>query len=250
MSYRQGDPKSVAYVENLYTLKPEHPTRSGPSDEIERTFMGEIDDQSSSIHKKLVRDGVGSLTANERTTWSKFISSMLERTPKRLDSYKDAPSIEEYLDSLKKVNPGVFAAIERNGIDIQAARGNVALSFMVERIVDPEFIESINRMEWIIAEFATEDEHFILGDEALIVDNGEHTNYEPSFIRLAISPGKLLILVNESLDIDDDLIAILSVTYNIEVIRSSERYVISGKELSDEAHTKFSKALEELHKAG
>lgn len=250
ISYREGNPTSVAYVKNLYTLKSEHPARGGASDIIERTFMGEIDDQSSIIHKKLVCSGVDVLTANEKTIFSKFISSLIERTPKKLDIYKKASPIEDYLENLKSVNPSIFEAIERNNIDIEAIRDNVTLSFMMERIIDPEFIDSINQMEWIIVEHAIDDEHFILGDDALIVDNGEDTNHEPSYIRIAISPSRLLILVAKSLDVDDDFIALLVFTYNPIVIRSSKRYIISSKKLSDATHTKFNKALKELHTAG
>ncbi|MFK3826778.1 DUF4238 domain-containing protein [Pseudomonas fulva] len=36
ISYRKGAPKSVAYVEGLYTLLPEHRLSKPASDEIER----------------------------------------------------------------------------------------------------------------------------------------------------------------------------------------------------------------------
>jgi hypothetical protein len=119
---------------------------------------------------------------------------------------------------------------------------------MMERIVDPELIESVNKMEWIIVEHTSCDEHFVLGDDALIVDNGEDTSHQPSYIRLAISPSRLLILVANSLNAEDELIALLAFTYNPMVIRSSKKYIISSKKLSDATHTKFNKALQELHK--
>lgn len=248
ISHRKGDTKSVAYVEDLYTWKAEYRGSRGASDEIERTVMGRIDDQSSIIHKKLVYEGIDSLTANERVTWSEFIAAMIERTPKKIDAYQKSSPLDDHLDNLTKVNPGIVKAIERNGISIEAIRDNVILKVMLERIRDPEFIDLINRMEWIIVESTTRGEHFVLGDDALIIDNGEITNYVPSIIRLAISPNKLLLLVSNASIVDNKTIGMLTLTYNILVIQNSERYVISSRELSDETHTKFNRAIEQLHR--
>ncbi|PMY52269.1 MULTISPECIES: DUF4238 domain-containing protein [Pseudomonas] len=247
ISHRKGDTKSIAYVEDLYTWQAEYRGSRGASDEIERMVMGKIDGQSSIVHKKLIYEGVDSLTANERVIWSEFIAAMIERTPKKLDAYKKASPLDVYLDNLNKVNPGIIKVIERNDICIEAIRDNVNLRVMLERIRDPEFIELINRMEWIIIELTTPGEHFVLGDEAVITNNGEEDDNPLYFVRLAISPTKLLFLVYDSSIVDDKTIGILALTYNILVIQNSERYVIASRKLSDETHTKFDKALQQLH---
>ncbi len=248
ISLRKGAPKSVAYVENLYTLYPEYRGAKQSSDKIEKEVMAKIDDQAAIVHRKLLDCGVNALTVKERTIWSIFMASMIERSPQRLERYKNISQVDDYIDDLHEAHPNVAGLIETLGFNVQAVRDNTILKFMVERVLDSELSQSIGKMEWIIAQTNTSGEHFVLGDSALIINNDAAEDEPLYFIRLAISADKLLILAYDSSSLSFDFIATLTITYNIAVISKSEKYVISSRALKDEACTKFNKILEKMHR--
>lgn len=248
ISFRKGAPKSVAYVENLYTIYPEYRGAKESTDEIEKEVMAKIDDQAAMVHRKLLDYGVNELTDDERTAWSMFMASMVERSPQRLDRYNDASQLDDYDDDLQGLHPNVAELIERGELNVGAIRNNTVLRFMVERVLDSEFAKLICKMDWFIAQVTTMGEHFVLGDSAAIVNNGTTEEEELYFIRLAISPDKLLILAYNSSRLDLDFVNMLAATYNLLVISRSEKYVISSRELKDEVYTKFNRIIERAHR--
>jgi hypothetical protein len=248
ISFRKGAPKSVAYVENLYTIYPEYRGAKEPSDEIEKEVMAKIDDQAAIVHRKLLDCGVNALTGEERTIWSMFMASMMERNPRRLERYKNIAQVDDFIDDLHDAHPKIAELIEKLDFNVQAVIDNTILKFMVERVLDSEFAQSINKMSWVITKINESEEHFVLGDNVLIINNGAVEDEPLYFIRLAISPDKLLIMAYDSSRLDSEFIGILTIVYNIEVISKSEKYVISSRRLRDEACTKFSKILDTMHR--
>ncbi|NUU34750.1 DUF4238 domain-containing protein [Pseudomonas sp. C2B4] len=248
ISFRKGAPKSVAYVENLYTIYPEYRGAKEPSDEIEKEVMAKIDDQAAIVHRKLLDHGVNALSEEERSIWSMFMASMIERSPKRLEKYKRIAEIDDYVNELHEANPSIARLIEKLDFNVQALRDNTILKFMVERVLDSELAQTIGKMSWIVAHINALGEHFVLGDDVVVINNGAVEEEPLYFIRLAISPDKLLILVYDSSSLSSDFIGTLTMVYNIEVISKSEKYVISSRALRDEVCTKFSKILEEMHR--
>ncbi|MFU2327811.1 DUF4238 domain-containing protein [Pseudomonas sp. NFX98] len=247
ISFRKGAPKSVAYVENIYTVYPELPGTRERSDEVEKGFMANIDDQAAIVHRKLLECGVGALTAQEKGIWSLFIASMIERSPRKLERYKRLAQVDDYVEELFQSNPKMAAVVEKARIDVQAVRGNTILKFMMERILDPDVVQKIGEMSWAITQVDMSGEHFVLGDNVVIINNGAVEDEPLYYIRLAISPSKLLILTYDADVLDSDF-GVLTVLYNIEVISKSEKYVISSRELKDETCTKFNRIVEEMHR--
>ncbi|MGF6097256.1 DUF4238 domain-containing protein [Pseudomonas sp. 18175] len=248
ISFRKGAPKSVAYVENLYTVFPEYIGAKEPSDEVESKVMAKIDDQAALIHRKLLDHGVGALTEEERDVWSVFMVCMIERNPKKIERYKSIAEIDNYFEELLKAHPGLAGVIERAEFNIQAVRGNTVLKLMVDRIFDSEVAKSISCMSWVVVQVDMSGEHFVLGDNVVVINNGAIEDEPLYFIRLAISPSKLLILAYDSSALDSDFVSVLTLVYNIDVISRSDKYVISSRELKDEACTKFSRVVKEMHR--
>ncbi|MER2016450.1 DUF4238 domain-containing protein [Pseudomonas simiae] len=248
ISLRKGAPKSVAYVENLYTVYPEYRGAKEPSDEVEREVMAKIDDQAAVVHRKLLEFGVGALTEDERGIWSVFMVCMIERSPKKIEKYKSLANIDDYIDELLKAHPGMANIIEKVGFDIQAVRDNTILKFMVDTIFDSELAKSISKMSWVVVHVDMSGEHFVLGDNVVVINNNAVEDEPLYFIRLAISPNKLLIMAYDAAILDSDFVGVLTIVYNIDVISSSEKYVVSSRALKDETCTKFSRIIKEMHR--
>lgn len=248
ISFRKGAPKSVAYVENLYTVYPEYRGAKESSDEVEREVMAKIDDQAAVVHRKLLDCGVSALTKEERYIWSVFMVCMIERNPKKIERYKGLAKIDDYVEELLKAHPSMSSVMEKGGFNIQAVRDNTILKLVVDRISDSELSNSISRMSWVIVKVNMSGEHFVLGDNIVVVNNGALDDEPLYFIRLAISPSKLLILAYDSSALDSDFVGVLTMIYNVEVISKSEKYIVSSRELKDEACTKFNRIIKEMHR--
>ncbi|MGG7633299.1 DUF4238 domain-containing protein [Pseudomonas sp. ES1] len=248
ISYRKGAPKSVAYVDGLYTLFPEHRLSKPASDEIEKEVMAKLDDRAAIIHKVIIDQGVNAISEEDRYIWAVFIASMIERTPHRLKEYKDRANIEDLIRELNEAYPGADQLVDKFGFDVKALVNNTTLKFMVDRILSHDLALDIAKMEWIVVRINSPGEHFVLGDRALVVNNAPDVEEPLYFIRLAIAPDKLMLLAFDSSIVDHDFISALTMTYNVTVMERSERYVISSRELVNGSHTKFDRIIREMHR--
>ena len=248
ISYRKGAPKSVAYIEDLYTIRPEHKLSGPASDEIETEVMGRLDDRAAIVHEAILDRGLSGITEEDRYLWSVFIASMIERSPQRLQLYKERAGAEEMVKELSAIYPGADGLVDKFGFDIDALVDNTTLKFMVDRILNSDLAHNIYNMQWLIVHNNISGEHFVLGDHALIINNASTVDEPLYFLRIAIAPDRLMLLAWDQSILDDDFTSILTVTYNITVIEKSVKYVISSRELVDGQHTKFSRILEEMHR--
>ncbi|MDZ5602298.1 DUF4238 domain-containing protein [Pseudomonas sp. RP23018S] len=248
ISLRKGAPKSVAYVENLYTIRPEHKLSKPASDEIETEIMGRLDDQAAIIHKAILDRGLDSITLEDRYMWSVFIASIIERSPQRLQMYKEQASVQEVIKELNGLYPGAEALVDRFGFDIDAVVNNTVLNFMVDRVLNSDLACDIYNMQWLIVQNNIPGEHFVLGDHALVINNASAVDEPLYFLRIAIAPDKLMLFAYNQSALDDDFISTLAATYNIMVVEASLRYIIASRELVDGQYTKFSRILNEMHR--
>lgn len=248
ISFRKGAPKSVAYVEDLYTIRPEHKLSKPASDEIETEVMGRLDDRAAIVHEAILERGLDGITEEDRYLWAVFIASMMERSPQRLQVYKERVGVEEMVKELDAIYPGAEGLVDKFGFDIDALVSNTTLKFMVDRILNSDLAQNIYNMQWLIVQNNISGEHFVLGDHALIINNASVVDEPLYFLRMAIAPDRLMLFAYDQSALDDDFTAILTMTYNIMVIEKSVRYVISSRELVDGQHTKFSRILTEMHR--
>jgi len=146
--------------------------------------MAKIDDQAAVIHRKILDFGVNALTEAEREIWSVFIICMIERSPKKIERYKSLAKLDDHIKELLKKHPNMASIIEKSNLNMQAVRDNIILKFMVEKIFDSEFSRSISQMSWTVAQVSMPGEHFVLGDNAVVINNGAVDDEPLYFIRL------------------------------------------------------------------
>jgi len=76
---RRYKAKAVAKERHLYSLER---SKVEPNVKVERDFLGpHIDDPAALVHAKILKQGVSSLTRDEKMIWSPFLISLMLRGP-------------------------------------------------------------------------------------------------------------------------------------------------------------------------
>lgn len=239
-------PKSLGYATDLYSLEPEppHPVLDCPSDAIEKEFFAPIDDGASRVHRKLLATGVRELTAEDRMLWSLFLNSLLERSPTRIEQIEQSMSPTELGAELAQ-RLGNREWLSK--INLSAMCRNAVRRALVDFIRDPPFVSHLAAMRWATVDILIDQEHLVTGDRPLLVNAGGAQN-PVHCLSMALSPRRLLVIHSNAEDFDDHFVRTLTVLHNIAVIRQTEHYVVSSRELNDGPHTKYSRAVRELLK--
>jgi hypothetical protein len=242
VNLRKGSAKSIAFEFDLYTLKSVADWLSVASDKIESQILSKIDNSAKVIHEKIVREGISSLTHNDKIAFSLFINSLIERNPKQLKKYRNAIN-----DINMGKNRKLLDNLEKSGIDLEILKDNESLGFMARRLLDSSFAEHFTNMEWITISLKSLDkDSFVIGDSPLFINN-DNWNDEPIILlAIALTPKILLILHQKSPQFDEEFTKIIASMYSISTIMRSQKYLISNTTLTDSPHIKYSKAMHNL----
>jgi len=243
ITFRRRSPKSIGYVEDLYSLKPETkwPVLNYEADAIEKNFFSLIDDAASLVHQKLIFSGVNSLSSQDRLDWALFLNSLIERNPKRINEVEQSFSIEEIKQEfVKRWGKSTFL----DNLDIDAIHHNSIRNALANYIADDTFVKYVANMRWAIVHLSIEGEHFLTGDMPILVNGGMEGN-PIHLLSIALSPNKLMILHTDSEEFDEYFLRVLSIIHNIGIVDSAQKYLISSKELKDGPHTKLNRVVEE-----
>jgi hypothetical protein len=249
---RSRPSKAVGFEPDLYTISPDglhfQPTKS---QQLEHDFFALIDDSASVVHRKILNSGIQSLTEHDRNCLSKFISSLLERSPSRIRQISElaATGIEETLASLESERPEMMArpafSAVLSAIDKQALARNLALEKITSAINDHHFIHGISAMKWMVITIPSGDDHFLTGDTPLVVNGGGIK--EPIYlISLAISPKSLLIIYKDEPEFDDDFLKTVSILHNAVLTNQTQSHLVSSRTLEDGRFMKYRKMAETM----
>ena len=217
--------KSYCFEDDLYLLKPDgNSLVSSETDILEKEFFLPIDTRASSIHKKLLLTGISSLTAEDRINWAIFMLSLQLRSPEAMLQF-----VEQMRNEL--FNYDNFELLARNAY----------LSNLPAMMLKIGAVEYITNMDWSIVKLPAEkEEHLLLGNNPLLIMPSDERSPIQVF-SLAISPKQLLVMTVKDEEFDEGFCKLLPVYYSLNVINQSEKYIISFKQLQDEAHLKYKK---------
>ncbi|PPE81171.1 hypothetical protein C3941_00110 [Kaistia algarum] len=105
-------PKQVCYREDLFGLR----GKTLPPDAIERRFFSAIDDSAAVAHRKLLSEGVASLTVDERSDLVRLILSLEVRRPANIEKLV-SDGAESFRDGLDR-DPEIAAAFAKHGLSM------------------------------------------------------------------------------------------------------------------------------------
>lgn len=241
---RRRPAKSIAYIENLYSLRSEglfHLPES-TSDRLEQCFFSPLDNSASIVHRKLMTAGINALSMEDRCRWALFLNSIMERVPSRIRDLESRVQTDETLDRFRQRWP----LSELPGqIDLEAIKRNAILSALVDFIVDKPFIEYVSKMVWQTVDFPEGPDHFLTSDSPLLVNGGQ--GGAPILVMsIALSPQRLLIMHKDDNEFDGDFVATLAHMHNALVAMQAEKHLISSRQLVDSRYIKYTRVANEL----
>lgn len=242
---RRRSPKSVGYMADLYSLKPETPYAglNPRPDAIETGFFALLDEAAASVHQKLLASGVRNLTTTERLNWALFLNSLIERNPTRIEEIEQSLLAEDIQDECRQR----FGQVFLDKIDFNSMQRNSVRRALVDYICDRSFVDYVAEMRWATIDITVDGEHLITGDRPLLV-NAASAGYPVHCLSIALSPRRLMILHANAQEFDEDFIRTLAALHNIAIVQQTERHLISSQELRDGPHTKYSRVVRELMK--
>lgn len=241
---RRRPAKSIAYIDDLYSLRPEGvlPLPESNADRLERCFFSPLDRLASIVHKKLITDGVNALSMEDRCTWALFLNSLMERTPSRIKELESGIQTGETIELFRHKWP---LSELPDKIDWDAIKRNAILSTLIEFIVDEPFVEYVSKMVWQTVDFPEGPDHFLTSDSPLIV-NGGQSSTPVLVMSIALSPQRLLIMHKNDSEFDGDFAAKLAHLYSALVAAQAEKHLISSRQLVDSNYIKYTRVANEL----
>lgn len=173
---RRVAPKSAGFAEGLYSL----PTVSDQwlAQQLETEFFRALDDQASVMLRKLVA-GEKLKTSIERSAWTRFLRSLLLRTPAQIEF------LSARLRELILADPASREDYERTRIDGEPAtfdqwlegRGqnsfDTAARTMLPGLIDGETVgTAINNMNWAVLNFSDPTVSLLTSDAPVRMSDG------------------------------------------------------------------------------
>lgn len=240
--------KDIGYKKDLYKLNSHTFFPIKDSHTLERNFFQQLDNDSALVKEKIIMDnGFNSLSENEKNTWSKFIHSLIERTPKQIEFLK-SESIRignKYKEKLSKDKINKNLTIKELGEKIFTKEfiQNESLGLLKRIIEDIHWNQWFcNILEWKIVVLPENVSFFIIGDNPIIKNYGVNSTKIFS-VALAISPRLLFLAYEKEFEFTDDFISKFVIMHNLQIIMQSDCLVFSKYGLKDTPIIKYEKAM-------
>ena len=191
--------RAVGFRERLYAI-PDFPPETAQT--IEQGFMKSLDDAAAVAHQLLLAKNFADLDQAKRSAWTRFLLSLMLRTPDNLAAYKagfsavyntPTPDIEAKYEAQKGPHDPPTAE-EFLKLHPPMAPLTAALTHLPHVMQNKSLGQHVIQMGWSVAEVHSGS--FLISDEPLIMSNG--LGKADGHLAVPISPTKLFIAtVNE-----------------------------------------------------
>jgi hypothetical protein len=193
---KKKHPAATGYMLELYANE----NKADPVERqaLELVFMQKVDALAADALAHLEQQGSKPTDVELRSAWSRFLMSLMHRSPERVKHYVDQirdyeertlnPDLREKYDTLRaQDDPPTFD-------EWLEAKGPVTPDLLVELIrdlIDSENIGPVlNMMRWDVHECDGKF-GFLTGDLPILISDG--LNHDGAFVMLAIGPSRLFI---------------------------------------------------------
>nr|WP_315431102.1 DUF4238 domain-containing protein [uncultured Albidiferax sp.] len=239
--------KSVAYVRDLYSLRP-FGLPIGPislADEIETGFFGPIDAAAAPVLLKAANSSIGELTSDERRIAAVFFNSLIERRPERIEELFRSVMTAGLIEQFERRFRSASGRQALKSLDLDSFARNEVLSALPRYIVDEQFVDYLAKMVWSTFEIPEGPDHFLTSDCPLIVNGGTMFQRPIYLLSIALSPKRLLIVHADNEEFDQEFLSKLVVIHSIQTTVQAEKFVISSRQVTDSASIKYSRIVNE-----
>ena len=244
---RRKPAKSVAYIDDLYSLGPDFPSfgKLPKPDVLETEYFAKLDADAAIVHQKLLIDDRAPLTQYERRAWARFINSLLERSPARIAELERLSASDRQIRALLE-HPVALKLRDGNpGANLSTMLRNNLLKAITKFIDKEEDLAYLVSMKWIAFDMVSPDEHFLTGDAPLVVNAGG-APLPLEMLSIAISPRRLLIMHREHQEFDQQFLGKALVCHSQVLVKQTHRHLISSRRLVDGGTLNYARIAEQL----
>ncbi len=174
-------PKAIAYERDLYQLS--DLSDAADSQRLEMKLFQQLDDRAATALQKLDQGLPGN--AKDRIALSKFMVSLMHRSPSRLAEIRR--------ELATRVDGAPYANLE--GDDFEKSLKSTANRLLASLVESPNATSIISSFTVFIVDVSRSSKHLINSDRPVSVS--AQLISSDAFMILPISPTKLLILTNE-----------------------------------------------------
>jgi hypothetical protein len=188
--------KAVGWWEDLYRA-PENDPHNDHF--LEWGFFQELDDRAARVLRKLNASPVQALLAEEVSTWSTFLMSLMHRTPEGLAAYKETagrlwdetvPEIRErYAELREPDDPETVEEYEASLTSVDKERS--LMRNFPRVIVNPNIGKFLNNLHWTVLENPKDCPDYLLSDDPLVRTNG--LKRPNGHLAIPVSPFRLVV---------------------------------------------------------
>jgi hypothetical protein len=199
-------PAQTGYLPDLYANQ--NKTDPVERQALELVFMQRVDDRAAQALAHFERNSTKPRDALVRDAWSRFLMSLMHRSPERVkyltakakefESNKLNPDLEEKYAALRGPNdPPKFDS----WLEAQGPLSPDLTVRLLRLLIDSKRIgDALNAMHWSVYSLTNPRFGFLTGDHPIMISNG--LGHRRGFILLAISPYRLFIAANDRLVLD------------------------------------------------
>jgi Protein of unknown function (DUF4238) len=217
-------PAETGFTRNLYTVAVSG-TQSD-SGVVEKALFQPIDSGAAMALKKMEADGIGaSLSASDRASWSRFLTSLLVRMPEDIafirkqieltfDLTAEMHDEAEWQAVRRPDDPATIAEFLRESLLPDRDHGTFSMlgRFLAGRSEPDSVIKYTSSMSWRIFDVKDARHPLLFSDRPILTTNG--IKYHNSQIVLPVAPRKIFIACNSTDEMSriakiapDDLVA-------------------------------------------
>lgn len=216
-------PAAVGFRPQLYTI--ESRTDLAGRQAVESGFMSPLDDVAARALAYIDEHNQAPEDAVLRSAWSRFILSLLFRSPERITWLREALRSRAAQSAKLKIYPVAPSSPEdwRNSGSVP----EVQAQLLCRLIDNPRVGEHLNNMRWVIGEFGSARHGLLTSDNPVITSNG--LGGAEGFVLLPISTAKFFLAANTEAVIRsfvDQPSTALELALNDAVVRQAEGLVI------------------------
>lgn len=221
-------PEATGYSKGLYT---EEALPTEIKTYLEDVFLKKVDQKACDALQLLLQSRLDDLSDDHKTAWVRFMMSMMQRSPKTIDSLRKrwdeqflifGPDLEErYQNERQESDPATLREFLLQTSPEAKARGVVRL---LQSVMDlPNLGTHIVNMRWAVLEFRSKKFSLLTSDRPVIRTNGlQQVN---AHIGLPISATKLFLCANEA-----SMLRSIADTDTNDIVRQTNRVVITQAE--------------------
>ncbi|HEX4159496.1 MAG TPA: DUF4238 domain-containing protein [Rhizomicrobium sp.] len=200
---------------------------------LEEVFLKQADQEANDALQCMLAGG-GGLTARLRSGWSRFIMSLLSRTPDRVRQLRAmyADELASRMDRLNSAydefhaNDEVPPSPEQKAADIQR-ENELAAGMLLQNVMDlPGVGQHLNNMRWSVFNIPNGRRTLLTSDKPVMLSRG--LQYPDAYITLPISPTQLFAAANDQAilnQIQSPAPCDATQQSNLAVTRSASKYV-------------------------